>query len=158
MGLDMFLRAEKYFSSYSDADIRDKLEKVLNKKFQSCNINLECGYWRKANQIHNWFVENCQDGEDDCKEYEVSREELIELKEICEKVVKILSEQTRNEHDIYEDTTEIEELLPTKAGFFFGGYEYDENYLNDIIDTIRIINKCLEDFDESWNFSYRSSW
>ena len=24
-------------------------------------------YWRKANAIHSWFVENCQDGVDECQ-------------------------------------------------------------------------------------------
>ena len=25
-------------------------------------VRTEAGYWRKANQIHGWFVNNCQDG------------------------------------------------------------------------------------------------
>lgn len=41
------------------------------------------GYWRKANHIHKWFVDNVQDGEDDCKEYRVSIEQLHKLRDIC---------------------------------------------------------------------------
>ena len=41
------------------------------------------GYWRKANHIHKWFVDNVQDGEDDCREYDVSIEQLHELRNIC---------------------------------------------------------------------------
>ena len=176
MGLDMYLSAKKYTSKYQDKPLNEKLWKTLNlvegDNLGSVEVKVECGYWRKSNQIHNWFVENIQDGEDDCGYYELSREKLIELKEICEKVVKILSEQTRKkvmikdkfnddkefEHDIYEDTEEIEELLPTRSGFFFGGTEYDEYYLNDMETTIEIINKCMKDFDESWDFEYHSSW
>ena len=44
--------------------------------------NRETGYWRKANHIHQWFVENIQDGNDDCREYYVPRERLKELLEI----------------------------------------------------------------------------
>jgi hypothetical protein len=33
---------------------------------------IELAYWRKANQIHNWFVKNVQNGQDNCMPYEVS--------------------------------------------------------------------------------------
>jgi|1186.fasta_scaffold611083_1 hypothetical protein len=33
----------------------------------------DAGYWRKANPVHRWFVENVQHGEDDCRKYYVSR-------------------------------------------------------------------------------------
>jgi hypothetical protein len=173
MGLDMYLTAKRYTSKYQNKELNKKLWELFDLEeydnLGSAEVSFECGYWRKCNQIHNWFVVNCQSGEDDCREYDVSREKLIELKEVCEKVVKILSEQKTKkvmikdtfsekefEHKIYEDTEEIEALLPTKQGFFFGSYEYDEDYLAEIEDTIRIINKCLEKFGEG--FSYRASW
>ena len=179
MGLDMNLYAKKYISNYQEESkcLNAKLREMFNlekgEDLDSCEVKFSCAYWRKSNQIHNWFVENTQKGEDNCQESDVSREQIIELKELCEKVVKILSEQKRKkvmlkdrfskeeyEHDIYEDTEEIEELMPTKQGFFFGGYEYDEYYLNDMEHTIEVLNKCLEDFPEkdSWEFSYRASW
>ena len=40
-------------------------------------------YWRKANAIHKWFVENVQEGVDDCGEYEVTVEQLTELRDLC---------------------------------------------------------------------------
>ena len=30
------------------------------------NVDVTCAYWRKANQIHAWFVDNVQQGNDDC--------------------------------------------------------------------------------------------
>ena len=39
----------------------------------------ELAYWRKANQIHKWFVDNVQEGVDNCGEYYVSHEKLQEL-------------------------------------------------------------------------------
>jgi hypothetical protein len=48
----------------------------------------ELMYWRKANAIHNWFVKHVQHGVDDCNYYEVTKEQLIELHDTCEKVVK----------------------------------------------------------------------
>ena len=43
------------------------------------SLTKEIGYWRKANAVHSWFVENCQDGIDECQLSEVSREDLEDL-------------------------------------------------------------------------------
>jgi len=47
----------------------------------------ELGYWRKANAIHAWFVKNVQNGIDECQEANVTREQLTELKSLCERVI-----------------------------------------------------------------------
>jgi hypothetical protein len=106
----------------------------------------EVGYWRKANHIHAWFVENIQGGEDDCDYHrEVMREDLEALRDVC--------------HEVLCNPDLAEKLLPTQGGFFFGSTEYDEYYISDIKDTIEIIDKALEttDFDKDMLF-YRSSW
>ena len=36
------------------------------------------GYWRKANQIHNWFVNRVQDGIDDCEYHHECTKEILE--------------------------------------------------------------------------------
>ena len=41
--------------------------------------NNEEGYWRKANAIHQWFVHNAQNDNDDCKKYPVKRKKLESL-------------------------------------------------------------------------------
>jgi hypothetical protein len=103
----------------------------------------EVGYWRKANQIHEWFVQNVQDGKDDCQESYVSREQLEELLGVC-RIVKI-------------DKEKAEQLLPTQSGFFFGGTEYDEYYYQDIDNTIEILEEALSD-ETADDFAYRASW
>jgi len=173
VGLDMYLSACKYTSKYNDIKTNEKLWKLFKEvkpiNLNSAEVSFEIGYWRKSNQIHSWFVDNCQDGKDECQETEVPREQLKELLEICEKVLKILSEQKttktkktdkysqENEYNLYLDTDEIKDLLPTRAGFFFGDTEYDEYYKNDIEDTIEIIKRCLE-LPDDWTFKYRASW
>lgn len=136
----------------------------------------EVGYWRKANQIHNWFVENVQDGEDDCGYYEVSAEQLKDLLDICKLIkskcglvsgkVKI-GEHLENGEWVadYEDGMVVdnsyiaEEYLPTQSGFFFGSTDYDEWYMKDIDDTIAILEKVLEETDfETQMVFYGSSW
>lgn len=116
------------------------------KKYGSWNIIEQVGYWRKVNAIHNWFVENIQDGEDDCRYHrEVTKEDLEELLDTCQEVLC--------NHDL------AELILPTQCGFFFGSTEYDEYYFEDIKDTIDIITKVLEttDFDKEMIY-YVSSW
>ena len=102
----------------------------------------EAGYWRKANQIHRWFVENVQDGVDNCGDYYVERSEMKELLELCKKV--------------QADNSLAEELLPSASGFFFGGTEYDEWYFKDIDETIAILEEALA--DGYGEYYYTSSW
>lgn len=40
------------------------------------SIMTEIAYWRKANHIHKWFVDNVQYGVDDCGTYEVTEADL----------------------------------------------------------------------------------
>jgi hypothetical protein len=101
--------------------------------------------WRKANAIHKWFVDNVQDGVDDCGEYKVTKEHLIRLYNTCS--------------DILIDQKLAKSLLPTQSGFFFGNTDYDTWYYNDIENTKRIIDEILEFksycLDELY---YSSSW
>ena len=134
MGLDMYLIRRT-------RDVKLKILNTLDNKPEDEDV----GYWRKANQIHRWFVINVQNKKDDCNFYEVSKDKIIELLEICKKV--------KNHH------TDAKELLPTASGFFFGGTDYDNYYFNEITDTIKILTKVLEetDFDKQTIFYY-SSW
>lgn len=184
MGLDMYLYAKLHttdrdFETEKKREINKKVRKFIPEIFESGNLNsieisFEVGYWRKANHIHNWFVENIQNGEDNCGSYYVSREDLEKLKETCKKVLELLKKSKKRktkvkigwsekEGDLYEDiqiykdVEEIKELLPTRGGFFFGGTEYDEWYKKDVEKTIEIINKCLT-LPQEWGFEYTSSW
>lgn len=154
MGLDMYLNKRSYIGNqYRDPEKQVKIIVPENQEgvlFPSKGIKTErvsyiieqVGYWRKANQIHRWFVDNVQNGEDDCGEYYVPFEKLEELLKLCEKV--------KNKELIAEET------LPTQSGFFFGNLEYDEYYMQDIDDTINIIKPLLE--EKNGDFYYTSSW
>jgi hypothetical protein len=85
-----------------------------------------------------------QEGEDDCKEYYVSREKLEELKNLCEQVLA--------------NRSLAAELLPSISGFFFGGTEYDDWYFSDLELTVEIVNDTLLLSEKDWNFYYQSSW
>ena len=113
-------------------------------------IREEVLYWRKANAIHQWFVYNVQDGEDNCGTYHVSMEQLQELRHAC---LAVIASPER-----------AEELLPTKHGFLFGAAEYDKYYFEDLRMTAKTIEKLVQqqiqakDMKHSMDFEYSSSW
>ena len=43
-------------------------------------------YWRKANAIHKWFVDNVQNGTDDCGKYRVTVDQLKQLVKACKDI------------------------------------------------------------------------
>jgi len=147
MGLDMYLNAERYLWGHEEGDkqISENIGQLIGLPSDGKvkTITVEAGYWRKSNQIHNWFVANVQDGKDECQDSYVSREQLKELREVCQKVLA--------------DNELAEKLLPTASGFFFGGTEYDQWYFNDLEETIKIIDNALL-MPDQWDFNYRSSW
>lgn len=151
------------------------------------SIWAEVGYWRKSNQIHNWFVKNVQNGVDDCECYEVTEDDLQKLLMTCKKVNRLAPKKKvvphfrrqgdkadwRRRTDIIflgrdfcksaklspVAKKEIAALLPTVEGFFFGGTEYDHYYFDDIQETIEIIENVLLNVDfEKEILVYVSSW
>ena len=150
MGLDMYLEKRTYVKQWDHQSAEEKHDVVVTKGGQPTNIDPkkvkyiieEAGYWRKANQIHRWFVDNVQNGVDNCGDYYVGSEKLAELLELCKKVKA--------------DNSLAEELLPSASGFFFGGTEYDEWYFNDIENTIAVLEEVLE--DDRADYYYSSSW
>ena len=170
MGLDMYLNKRKYvgYANDTEADITTK-DTRWNEKTQSYDktevknhynkvnyIIQEVGYWRKANQIHKWFVDNCCEGKDDCDEHYLKFEKLLELKELCQKVLNVLN----SEHLTSGEKAEVcEELLPTCQGFFFGSYDYDDWYKQDIENTIEIIENVEKEYAPGYDrFYYEASW
>jgi hypothetical protein len=154
MGLDMFLYAENYFSGYNELEkeVTDGIMSLANmKELQSDHgsvlVRVEAMYWRKANAIHRWFVENVQDGKDDCGTYYVSDTHLVELKAICDRVLA-------------EPSLALESL-PPQQGFFFGTYELDEWYLMQLkytSDRIKYLMEVQNSKVDGFLFYYRSSW
>jgi len=158
MGLDMYLTERKYFSRHGElAKTHDnyreeygKADAILNAAGMTMTVDggveviATVMYWRKANAIHKWFVDNVQDGEDECKEHYVSVEKLEELVSVCQKVL--------NNRDLAST------LLPGQSGFFFGSTEYDEWYWENLELTVQGIKRVLSSLDGSSSLYYRSSW
>lgn len=150
MGLDMYLKGNLYLSDYIDRtkDLYQKVNDLCKDQYGPMKVNeivFTAAYWRKSNQIHRWFVDNVQDGNDDCGTYFVSHEQLQELVDLCKEVLA--------------DKSMASELLPTQEGFFFGGTGYDEWYFGDLEETIKMLEPLIIDSKyENLNFYYHSSW
>jgi len=122
MGLDMYLSKKTYVKNW---DFQKKSERhtVTIKKGGKVRTDIKpervsyitesVGYWRKANHIHQWFVD--------------------------------------------KDTSLAEELLPTQSGFFFGGTEYDQWYVQGLDETINQIEPLLQEECQG-EFYYQASW
>jgi len=145
MGLDMYLSAKRYMW-YNETELKGQLGAplALPEGLEVEQVNVKAAYWRKANQIHKWFVDNVQDGKDDCGSYSVDREQLLELIGLCKQV--------------QADPTLAEQLLPTRSGFFFGPTEYDESYMMDIESTIEQLERALQLDEREYDFYYNASW
>ena len=157
MGLDQYLYASNYLSGgfwqeQAKQEAYAKVAEAIGSKdfeydeFPSITVDVKIAQWRKANQIHQWFVDNAQDGEDDCKKYYVTRGQLQELNDVCMQVWKS------------KDKELAEELLSPSQGFFFGSYEIDEWYWEQLEDTLMQLGRVLTTVPEGWSFAYQSSW
>lgn len=165
MGLDMYLSARKHLEkiNWKALQENDKLSysspEAVYSKFNDlleitqltdvatdiygAEVSVTCAYWRKANQIHNWFVTNIQGGNDNCGEYYVSQDKLTELMVICEHALE----------------NKDPALLQPQEGFFFGTTDIDEWYWNDLTNTITQLKRifALPEIDKL-SFYYSSSW
>lgn len=109
----------------------------------------ELAYWRKANAIHNWFVKNCQNDVDDCREYDVERESLEELLSVMNEILNT----TEGEH---RDKLALEKLPPV-PGFFFGDTGINQWYYDALEYTQERLTDILSE-PASGLFHYRASW
>lgn len=153
MGLDMYLVKRHYVKRWDRIPAEKQFDVTVKrgseiydaiKPERVSEVIEQVAYWRKANAVHAWFVKNVQDDKDDCQDYYVSREQLQELLGLAQEALT---------------SKEPAKLLPTKAGFFFGNLEYNEDYRIDMSDTVRQLTEILaEPETDHASFYYRASW
>jgi hypothetical protein len=161
MGLDMYLSKKTYVQRWDHQSPEETYNVVVTRGEKSVDhiqpnrvsyVEEQVGYWRKANQIHKWFVDTVQDGNDNCGTYYVGIDDLMNLLNACK--------------EVKENPEKAEELLPPQSGFFFGDVSIDEYYFQDIDRTIEILEGVLSEkvFDKDGrefypaDFYYHSSW
>lgn len=193
MGLDMYLEAEFYVGggwthirqaenavAKHEAWQFDTLLTLFGMDFSTfkekypegnyAHVSIEVGYWRKANAIHSWFVNNVQDGRDECQRSYVEEEKLAELLDACQRILAtVVKGEPVTETglfgsyetfpDLRFDTALAEQLLETKGGFFFGGTDYDGWYIHNLEETVKQLDIVLNDPKlKDASLYYRASW
>jgi hypothetical protein len=161
MGLDMYLSKKTYVQQWDHHSPEETYNVKVTRGGEPVDhiqpnrvsyVEEQVGYWRKSNQIHKWFVDTIQDGNDNCGTYVVEIDDLMNLLDLCKQV---------------RDTPEkAEELLPPQGGCFFGDISIDQYYFHDINHTIEILEGVLSEkvFDKDGreyypaDFYYHSSW
>ena len=143
-------------------------------------ISDETGFCHKGFEL---IVDLCTFPNDDknyCKYFEVSKNWLMEiLEDLLDRCYKVLTGSTMMLGQVkngqqYVDGKWVdcmepgkviinpevaEELLPSCGGFFFGNTSYDEWYMQDIENTIKIIKNVLATTDfKTQMLAYCSSW
>ena len=156
MGLDMYLSARLYTSEHNRDDanlaLRTALATIPHPPTQESATELQIGviYWRKANAIHKWFVDNVQGGEDDCGAYSVAPDTLKELRDICVDVSK------------HRFDAKAKAKLPPTDGFFFGSTDLDEYYYDEVKRTGERLTTLIGWMEANpmsgWTLEYSSSW
>lgn len=160
MGLDMYLKRKIYYGlNYKHNNIEGKKTKiVINDEVVDHTdleeISFQVGYWRKFNALHNYFVENIQEGVDDCKEYWISEEKLKDIINLCQKDIEYL-DTLKLENDIYINVDDEKLNLIPKSGFFFGSTEINTWHYEMLKNTI---NQLTEALSINGDFYYQSSW
>jgi len=141
MGLDMYLR--KVTMIGSSKYLKNLPSKVNPERVETITEHVMT--WRKANQIHNWFVENIQDGVDNQATYTVGFDDLAKLRDICQEVLN--------------NPDKSSELLPTRPGFFFGGTDYDEYYFTNLRETLKSLTDLLNEEGATYaDYEYTCWW
>jgi hypothetical protein len=120
MGLDMYLRGEKFFwqSWRIDGVDEDRKEDGL----RVTNVEVDLGYWRKHPNLHGYIVQTFAGGEDECQKIELGADNL---------------------RDIIEAVRA--KRLPETTGFFFG--ESDGSEAPEDIEILERALRWLESGD-----------
>lgn len=125
--------------------------------------------WGKANQIHNWFNNlyktRCGHAIDNCESFTITKEDLIELNNVCKKVLdscEMVTKQKKNKYsgvayeiDVIKNPTVAMKLLPLEIS----NTDYDEYYVYIVKYTMSKVNELLREFDfENDSLEYIAWW
>lgn len=161
MGLDMYLKADKYVGGWNHSTDEEKAtfkqllkiagtEGLIASRSPSVNVSTNVAYWRKANAVHSWFVRELADGVDECQPIHVPVESMTKLVAECKAAL-----------ELYEtgDKEAAGERMQPQGGFFFGGTSIDEWWAEGLKETIKQLTPLLEPgVCDEFEFYYQASW
>ncbi len=152
MGLDMYLDKSTSVKNWNHTTKEEKYNITIEREDgheietkRITEIREEVMYWRKANHIHKFFIDNCADGDEERQKMYVERHILEDL---VKELITVLH---------YKDDETSAEHLPTVGGFFFGYLEYDKHYYESCQETLEVISAVLKE-EKGGYFEYTASW
>lgn len=83
MGLDMNIYKSKMTSDNWEQVVKENKGGKVKRVYEETDML----YLRKANQIHNYIVENFGDGIDECQKIRLTIEDITGLRDICQRVI-----------------------------------------------------------------------
>ena len=150
MGLDMYLEAKRYVAP-CDAQT-EPMRRAIGAAIgyvppkekpgedasllEVSGVTVRVGYWRKFDALHQWFVNNTQQGHDDCRPSFVSVDTLIELEEQLEQV----GDDPASASEYF--TADVDETLED------GDVDY----------TLKVLHHAKRLQTQGWDIYYRASW
>ena len=161
MGLDMYLRKRTYVKNWDHMGPEARHTVTITgpraahiRPERITYIEEEVAYWRKANAIHQWFVDVCQDGVDECQETYVTRQNLETLRDLCAELITLHETDPAAAHE-----RAVEDLSP-QSGCFFGSTDIDEYYWEDVRETATMLTTLLNETapEDDEGYVYQSSW
>lgn len=100
--------------------------------------------WRKANQIRQWFVSH----------YEQNPQEQLKISLTTEDIDALIAEI-----EIVLQKPELApHLMPTSDGFFFGSTDYDDDYFEELKDTLQYLENNFEYDPDNEQLLYTEWW
>jgi hypothetical protein len=180
MGLDMYFYKKSYVSKEATIFVNGVLSETIKPKQIIQLVVEEVGYWRKFNALHEWFVDNCGGGDDNCEPIDVDIEQMQELLDTLkqvqtilnnsEKITKVLKGWGDDEYtiEVYNCEDQVRKLFSPTEGFFFGSTEINTYYKEQVDYTVELIENLLKEAEETEEsqrlygndagFYYLASW
>ena len=145
MGLDMYLRGEKFVSKYDHSQQAPEggsleVKRPVIDGFEVSEYILDMGYWRKFAPLHKYIVKVFADDVDECQPIHLTNLD-------CRRIAEALR------HDNLPANEDC-------GGFFFGNPEFwDEDRANGE-EHAKVFDKAAEWVESnSWNtVTYQASW
>lgn len=121
MGLDMYLTKRVYIGAdfphrkiTGVIDIKADGERIPVNFYKVNSITEQVAYWRKCWTIHEWFVKHVQNGVDDCKEFRVTYDKLMELDAFSEAAAF-----TEDDCDMFKETVTMLADLDPNGDYYY---------------------------------------
>ena len=160
----------------------------IKKAGKGNNKMVDVAYFRKCNQLHGWIVRNIMDRFDNIEDLsewngkyvEITKEDFNKLRSDVKEVIKksklrpgIIRNGFRVK-EVYGSPVRVynhefgkkimfkktaKRLLPTYEGPFFGSYDYDEFYYEQLLDIDKELDKLNDEYDlDRYKLYYWAWW